>query len=198
MKNPAIEAAKLQWQEASKAHVNALTSVRTANEALDRLQGLIANEATELAKAKSEQRSGILAEFGLGGKAQKQLQSVADVQARIDAFESVLPEHEQALKQAQENAKRTDAAVKEAEGQILKAKADEAAQEEAKAFAAFKAAHLKYMATGAAAKRREQCIKLNPGYWTTRLYGDRHHIDYFVPTVPEMTQDLINQAEKGE
>lgn len=198
MKTPALEAAKQQWQDASQAHVIAIKAVRTANDALERLQGLIANEATELTKAKGEQRSGILAQFGLGGKAQEPLQSVADVQARLDAFESVLPAHEQALKQAQENAMRTDAAVKEAEGQILTAKADVAAQEEARAFAAFKAAHLKYMATGAAAKRHDQCIKLAPGYWTTRLYGDRHHIDCFAPTVPEMTQALINQAEKGE
>lgn len=121
-----LDAAKQHWQQASEAHVVALAAVRTAQEALDRLQGLIAEEAAKLTAAQAEQRAGILAAFGLGGKAEEPQQSVADIRAHLDAFESVLPEHQQALQQAQEYAKQTDAAVSGAELQILSAKAVQA------------------------------------------------------------------------
>lgn len=193
-----LESAKQHWQQASKAHLAALTGVRTAQEALDRLQGLIADQAAQLTAAEIKQRAGILAAFGLGGKAEEPEQSVADIRAHLDAFESVLPEHQQALHQAQEHAKQTDAAVRGAELQILNAKAVQAEHEAAQAFEAFKTAHLKLLAAGQAAKRSDIGIMTGPGYWPTRLYGDRFHIDGFVPTVPEMAQILILQAEKGE
>ena len=192
-------AAKQRWQHASQAHVAAIKGVRTAREALERLQGLIATEAAELTKAQEEQRAGILAAFGLGGKAQEPQHSVADIRARLDAFESVLPEHEQALQQAQDNTKETDAAVKEAEKAILRAKAHAAIELESKAFAAFKAAHLHRLAVGAALNDRDLMVmQTAPGFWAKRLYGDRHHLDFTAPGLDAAKADLINQAEKGE
>ena len=190
-----LDAAKQQWQQASEAHLAALTGVRTAQEAMDRLQGLIADQAAQLTAAETKQRAGILAAFGLGGKAEEPAQSVADIRAHLDAFESVLPEHQQALHQAQELAKRTDAAVKDAERAILKAKASKAHDEEQQAFEAFKAAHLRYLAANTAAQGAVSGIRHD---WSKLLYGDRVQIDGFVPTVPEMAQILIHQAEKGE
>lgn len=194
-----LDAAKQHWQKASSAHLAALAAVRAAEEALERLQGLIADEAAKLTAAQAEQRAGILAAFGLGGKADELQQSVADIRAHLDAFESVLPEHQQALQQAQVHAKQTDEAVKAAERGILRAKTHAALEVEAKAFATFKAAHIHRLAIGAALNDRELAVmQLAHGYWPARLYGDRHHIDFTAPGLDAAREDLINQAEKGE
>ena len=194
-----LDAAKQHWQKASAAHLAAIAGVRTAEEALERLQGLIADEAAKLTAAQAGQRAGILAAFGLGGKADKSKQSVADIRAHLDAFESVLPEHQQALQQAQDNTLKTDAALKEAERGILRVKAEEAVAVEAKAFIAFKAAHMARLAVGCALKDRDLAMmQIGPGYWPSRLYGDRHHIDYTAPGLDAARDALINQAEKGE
>lgn len=194
-----LDQAKSQWKEASAAHVNSTAEVRKAQEALAHLQGLIAAEQARLASAKTEQRAGILAAFGFRASAPEQAVSVADVQARIDALESVLPEHETAVQQAQVAHAATDAAVHKAEQAILRAKAHAALDVEAKAFAAFKAAHMHRLAVGGALKDRNICIMhTGPGYWPTRLYGDRHHIDCTAPGLDDATADLIAQAEQGK
>ncbi|MPS96185.1 hypothetical protein [Comamonas sp.] len=195
MSTTRIDLAKQLWQNLSKKHVAALANVRIAQEALERLQGLIADQAVKLTAAETKQRAGILAAFGLGGKAEEPAQNVADIRAHLDAFESVLTEHQQALHQAQEHAKQTDADVKDAERAILKAKASKAHDEEQQAFEAFKAAHLRHLAANTAAQGAVSGIRHD---WSKLLYGDRVQIDGFVPTVPEMAQILIHQAEKGE
>lgn len=194
-----LDQAKSQWKEASAAHVSSTTGVREAQEALERLKGLIAAEQDSLASAKTEQRAGILAAFGFRASAPEQAVSVADVQARIDALESVLPEHEAAVQQAHATHAATDAAVRKAEQAILRAKARAAVDIETKAFAAFKAAHMHRLAVGGALKDRNiSVMQIAPGYWSTRLYGDRHHIDYTAPGLDAATADLISQAEQGK
>ncbi|WP_417285472.1 hypothetical protein [Comamonas sp.] len=194
-----LDAAKQQWQQASAAHVLALKAVRIAQESLEHLQGLIAEEAAKLTAAQAEQRAGILAAFGLGGKAEKNQQNVADIRAHLDAFESVLPEHQQALQQAQGHAGQTDAAVKAAERAILRAKASIAIETEAKAFAVFKVAHLHRLAVGAALNDRELAVmQVGPGYWAARLYGERHYIDFTAPGLDVACADLVSQAEQGK
>lgn len=196
--NTAIEHAKQQWGKASENHVASTSAVRKAQEALTHLQGLIANEQSQLSIAKVGQRAGILAAFGLGADVPEQAANVSEVQARIDALESVLPDHEAAVRQAQAAHAVTDAAVRSAELAILNAKAVLAIEEEAKAFAAFHKAHLHYLAVGAAARRSDMAEKLGPVYWVTRLYGDRTHIDFCVPGVDAARAVLVDLAEQGK
>lgn len=200
MKEPTpLDLAKSQWKEASAAHVNSTKGIREAQEALERLNGLIATEQARLSSAKTEQRAGILASFGFRASAPEQAESVADVQARIDALESVVPEHEAAVEQAKAAHVATDAAVHHAEKAILLAKAEQAVEVETKAFAAFKAAHLHRLAVGAALKDRDlAAMQPRGGYWGDRLYGDRHHIEYTAPGLDAATADLISQAEQGK
>ncbi|QKV52034.1 hypothetical protein [Comamonas antarctica] len=200
MKKPTpLDQAKSQWKEASDAHVNSTAGVREAQEALGRLKGLIATEQASLASAKTEQRAGILAAFGFRASAPEQAESVADVQARIDALESVVPEHEATVQLAQAVHAATDAAVRHAEKAILLAKAKQAVDVETKAFEAFKAAHLHRLAVGAALNDRDlAAMQPRGGYWGERLYGDRHHIEYTAPGLDAATADLIAQAEQGK
>lgn len=199
MKQPSLlDEAKSQWKEASDAHVNSTADVRKAQEALAHLQGLITTEQARLASAKTEQRAGILASFGLRAGAPEQAASVADVQARIDALESVVPEHEAAVQQAQAAHAATDAVVRKAERAILRAKARAAVEAEEKAFAAFKTAHMHRLAVGGALNDRDLALMQVGPHWVTRLYGDRHHIDYTAPGLDAATADLISQAEQGK
>lgn len=194
-----LDRAKSHWKEASDAHLNSTAEVRKAQEALSHRQGLIATEQARLASAKTEQRAGILASFGFRASAPEQAESAADVQARIDALESVVPEHEAAVQQAQAAHAATDAAVRNAEQAILRAKARAAVEVETKAFAAFKTAHLHRLAVGAALKDRDlAAMQPRGGYWGDRLYGDRHHIEYTAPGLDAATADLIAQAEQGK
>lgn len=193
-----IEHAKRKWEEASENHVASTSAVRKAQEALSHLQGLITHEQAQLSVAKVGQRAGILAAFGLGTDAPAQAANVSEVQARIEALESVLPDHEAAVRQAQAAHAVTDAAVRSAELAILNAKAVLAIEEEAKAFAAFHKAHLHYLAVGLAAKRDDMAVKLGAGYWVTRLYGDRTHIDFCVPGVDAARAALVDLAEQGK
>lgn len=200
MKEPTpLDLAKSQWKEASDAHVNSTAEVRKAQEALAHVHGLIATEQARLASAKTEQRAGILASFGFRASAPEQAESVADVQARIDALESVVPEHEAAVQQAQATHAATDSAVRKAEQAILRAKAAQAVAAENMAFAAFKAAHMHRLAVGGALKDRSiSVMQVGPGYWPARLYGERHYIDYTAPGLDAATADLIAQAEQGK
>lgn len=194
-----LEQAKSHWKKASAAHVSSTTGMREAQEALERLKGLIASEYAQLDNAKTGQRAGILAAFGLRAGAPEPSASVADVQARIDALESVLPEHEAAVQQAQAAHAATDAAVRKAEQAILRAKAHLALDVEAKAFAAFKAAHMHRLAVGGALKDRNICVmQTGPGYWPVRLYGEHHHIHYTAPGLDDATAELTAQAEQGK
>lgn len=193
----AIEHAKQQWGEASESHVASTSAVRKAQEALTHLQGLIAHEQEQLSNAKVGQRAGILAAFGLGTDAPAQAANVSEVQARIDALESVQPSHEAAVRQAQAAHAVTDAAVCKAELAILNAKAELAIEAEAKAFAAFHKAHLHYLAIGVAVKRNDMAAKLGPNYWINRLYGDRVHMDCAVPGVNAACAVLVDLAEQG-
>lgn len=197
-KTPSIEQAKRTWSTASNTHVGSTAAVHLAQEALDRLRGLIAQETAKLDMARSEQRATILKTFGLGTEAPEQVSNVLEVQARLDALESVLPEHEAKLERALAAHATSDTAVKEAERAILEAKAAVAVEEEAKAFAAFQKAHLHYLAIGLALNRADMMAKLGPAYWTTRLYGDRHHIDYTVPGVEAARDELLDLAEQGK
>lgn len=194
----AIEHAKRKWEEASENHVASTSAVRKAQEALTHLQGLIAHEQAQLSVAKVGQRAGILAAFGLGTDAPAQAANVSEVQARIDALESVLPDHEAAVQQALAAHAATDAAVRSAELAILNAKAVLATEEEAKAFAAFHRAHLHYLAVGLAVKRSDMAAKLGPSYWISRIYGDRVHMDYAVPGVDAARAVLVDLAEQGK
>lgn len=200
MKEPTpLDLAKSQWKEASDAHVDSTKGVREAQEALAHVQGLIATEQARLTSAKTEQRAGILAAFGFRANAPEPVESVADVQARIDALESVLPEHEAAVQQAHATHAATDAAVRKAEQAILRAKARAAVDIETKAFAAFKAAHMHRLAVGGALKDRNICVmQTGPGYWPVRLYGEHHHIHYTAPGLDDATAELVAQAEQGK
>ena len=199
MKEPTpLEQAKSQWKEASAAHVNSTAEVRKAQEALAHLQSLIATEQARLSSAKTEQRAGILASFGLRAGAPEQAASVADVQARIDALESVVPEHEAAVQQAQAAHAATDAAVRKAEQAILRAKARAAVEAEEKAFAVFKIAHMHRLAVGGALNDRELALMQIGPHWSTRLYGDRHHIDFTAPGLDAAIADLVSQSEQGQ
>lgn len=195
--NP-LEQAKRQWKAASANHVASTAGVRQAKEAVAHLQSLIANEQAQLNSAKTGQRASILAAFGLRTDAPEQTANVTEIQARIDVLESVLPEHEAAVQQAQAVHATTDAAVRKAEQDILNAKAALAIEAEAKAFAAFQEAHLHCLAVGAALHHRDMTMKLAPGYWTTRIYGDRFHIDCTAPGLNEACAELIALAEQGK
>lgn len=193
-----LDQAKSQWKEASDAHLNSTAEVRKAQEALAHLQGLIATEQARLSSAKTEQRAGILASFGFRASAPEQAESVADVQARIDALESVVPEHEAAVQQAQAAHAATDSAVRKAEQAILRAKAVQAVAAENMAFAVFKAAHLHRLAVGTALNDCDLAVMQVGPHWPTRLYGDRHHMDFTAPGLDAATADLIAQAEQGK
>lgn len=199
MKQPSLlDQAKSQWKEASDAHVNSTAEVRKAQEALVHLQGLIANELARLASAKTEQRAGILASFGLRASAPEQTASVASIQDGIDALESELPAYEAAVQQAHDTHAATDAAVRKAEKAILRAKAAYAIAAEEAAFADFKAAHMHRLAVGGALNDRDLALMQVGPHWVTRLYGDRHHIDFTAPGLDAATAYLISQAEQGK
>lgn len=200
MKEPTpLDLAKSQWKEASDAHVDSTKGVREAQEALAHVQGLIATEQARLTSAKTEQRAGILAAFGLRASAPEQTASVASIQDGIEALESEVPAYEAAVQQAQAAHAATDTAVRTAERAILSAKAAQAVAAENMAFAAFKVAHMHRLAVGGALKDRSiSVMQVGPGYWPARLYGDRHHMDYTAPGLDAATADLIAQAEQGK
>lgn len=188
----AIKAARRQWKQASAAHVDSTQTVRKAEEALAHLRQLIEREQAELTKAQGGQRGSILASFGLAPEGGKSVLSVADIQARIDALESVLPEHQAAVDQAKAQHQRTDAATHQAEKAILQAKASQAERDEALAFEQFKAAHLRAMAAAHAAGQKFYVRQ----DWHARIYGAA--IDGVIPSVTAIQTELIAQAEQGD
>lgn len=187
----AVEQAQAQWKVASAAHVESTAAVLAAEDALARLRQHIEEAKGKLTTAQSGQRSSILAGFGLGAKPSEPELSVADAQAVVDALESVVPEHEAAITAAKQQHAKTDAATRQAERGILIAKADQAEQEEAQAFADYRAKHLEHMAVGTAAGRK-MYVRQD---WIGRIYGTQNQM---CARMDSMRAELVAQAERGE
>ncbi|MEJ2801998.1 hypothetical protein WAE61_08970 [Comamonadaceae bacterium PP-2] len=187
----ALRAAQRQWKQASASHVDSTQAVRKAEEELARVRDLLEREQDELVKAKGVRRGSILAELGLGMEAGKPVLSVADIEARIEALESVLPQHQGAVEQAKAQHQHTDSATRAAERAILAAKASQAERDEALAFEQFQAAHLKAFAASNAAGQQ---LYLRHD-WQARVYGIN---DQMVPLIARLQAELVSQAEQGE
>lgn len=185
-----LAAARDAWRSASDAQIQGIKAAEAARAALAKLKAAKAEEDTKIAAAQTAQRQAILEDLGFGDKtdgptAATAAKALTTAEARADAIKTALPRAEAAVAAADDALVSCDKATRDAEQQILDAKAARAELAHAIALESYRAALVEMhgallAATGLDGQR-------------VVLYGDESRRQF-----EQVAQRLKAEAEAGE